>query len=275
MVLNGDVDLSRCCVVRQTRTTFHDWPAQFVGAAGTARVDPDRPTAEELRGVDPGERFFDGLLARGFVSGAEVAGGVEHDQPHLHAFASRSSFEFAQIFRVGRFVREKLIDELDAIDAEVASGRPREIEIGHFAGPKRLVERPFCQRDFEWFARRSFSFIHRKRENGQSEDGAGAHFEKSSSPHRLVGTARSRFVPEQTRGQMQNRFDKGQECLRHRKRQPERQRDQPDDWEKQERQNRHRPAQKQQDAPAQESEESCHGDIPLRPHPGDVNNSGV
>src|SRR5262245_36591710 len=88
-----------------------------------------------------------GLATLGLVRIAQVPLAITHNEQDLDAFSIRPALEVAQVGLVLGLLHEELVDQLDSLDAVVAPGGFREVQMIQFLSKKRFVQRPFGQRD--------------------------------------------------------------------------------------------------------------------------------
>jgi len=82
---------------------------------------------------------------------AKVALAVNHDQQALYAVIRRALLQVTEVCTVLGFVREKLVDVLDGVDAELFFRDFRKIGNGQLLFvADGAVERPLGKRNLEW-----------------------------------------------------------------------------------------------------------------------------
>src|SRR5262249_28225173 len=67
----------------------------------------------------------------------------------LHAQVLAAFFHFAEVFLVGGFVLEELVDVFHGVNAVVFLGRLGEVQVVELLAKNGFVQRPFGQRQFE------------------------------------------------------------------------------------------------------------------------------
>ncbi len=97
------------------------------------RVDPNRDAAERVGRIDPLAVVLDGPAAQGRVGIAQPALAVAHDEVLVDAFAGGAAVHLRQVRRVGRPVLEERVDVLDGLDAELALGDRRKVQVVELA----------------------------------------------------------------------------------------------------------------------------------------------